>query len=189
VGVGHSAGALLTVYEQARHRPFDALVLLGFAGRGLVEHLTDEERGCADDPVALRRALPDLVRARFGDAAPPPPAPSTSTSIFSGGPEPETVKAAMRAARAPLLALLGLTAMIPGASAAELAAVDVPVFLGVGDRDITGDPRAIPGHFPQATDITLYVLADAGHAHNIAPTRARLWDRVGTWTDALAATR
>lgn len=184
VGVGHSAGALLTVYEQARHRPFDAVALLGFSGCGLVDVLTDDELACRDDPAATRAALPRLVRERFGGASPAPPA--QSTSIFSGGPEPDAVKAAMRAARAPLLAMLGLTSMIPGASAPELAAIDVPMFLGVGDRDITGDPRAIPGHFPNATDITLYVVPDAGHAHNIAPTRARLWDRVASWTEALA---
>jgi hypothetical protein len=47
--------------------------------------------------------------------------------------------------------------MIPGASAPELA----------------------------ATDITLFVLADAGHAHNVAPTRAVLWDRIASWIDAI----
>ena len=33
IGVGHSAGALLTVVQQARHRTYDALGLFGF-GRG-----------------------------------------------------------------------------------------------------------------------------------------------------------
>jgi len=183
VGVGHSAGALLTVYEQARHRPFDALALLGFAGHGLVEHLTDAERACADDPRATRAALPRLVHDRFGTAAPEPPL--RSTSIFSGGPEPEAVKEAMRAARGPLLALLGLSAMIPGASAPELAAIDVPVFLGVGDRDITGDPHAIPGQLPHAPAVRLVVLPEAGHAHNVAPTRTRLWDALADWVTTL----
>ena len=67
--------------------------------------------------------------------------------------------------------------MIPGASAPELAAVDVPVFLGVGDRDITGEARRIPGQFPPAADITLYVLEESGHNHNVAPTRQVLWER------------
>lgn len=183
LGIGHSAGALLTTYVQARHRPYAAAALLGFAGRGLPDALTDDERAVADDPAAARSALPHLVAARFGTARPAPPA--RSTSMFSGGPEPEAVKEAMRAARGPLLAMLGLTSMIPGASAPELAALDVPLFLGVGDRDITGAPRDIPAHFPAATDVTLYVLADAGHAHNVAPTRARLWDRLVTWIDGL----
>ncbi|MFA5885982.1 MAG: hypothetical protein WDA60_19180 [Acidimicrobiia bacterium] len=187
LGVGHSAGALLTVYEQARHRPFAALALLGFAGRGLVDFLTDDERAVGDDPAAARAALPGLVQARFAGAR--PDFPRSTTSIFSGGPEPEAVKEAVRGTRVPLLALLGLTSMIPGASAPELTAIDVPVFLGVGDGDITGDPRRIPGHFPNASDITLFVLAGAGHAHNIAARRAELWDRLADWADALAARR
>lgn len=183
LGVGHSAGALLTVYEQARHRPFAALALLGFAGRGLVDVLTDAERAVGDDPAAARAALPRLVQERFGSAR--PAFPQSTTSIFSGGPEPEAVKDAVRRTRAPLLALLGLTSMIPGASAPELATIDVPVFLGVGDGDITGDPRRIPGHFPNATDITLFVLEGAGHAHNIAARRAELWDRLADWAGVL----
>ena len=179
VGVGHSAGALLTVYEQARHRPFAALALLGFSGRGLVGHLTDAERAVAGDPAAARGALPRLVQERFGSARPEPP--TAPSSIFSGGPEPDAAKAAVRETRAPLLALLGRTAMLPGASAPELAAVDVPVLLGVGDADITGDPRAIPADFPLATDITLFVLAGSGHAHNIAARRTELWDRIADW--------
>lgn len=184
VGVGHSAGALLTVHEQARHRPFAALALLGFAGHGLPEVLTPEELAVADDPDAARAALAGLVEARFGEAL--PAFPGGTTSIFSNPTAPSGAKDAMRASQDRLLALLGLTSMIPGASAPELAAIDVPVFLGVGDTDITGDPRAIPGHFPNATDLTLFVLPDSGHAHNIAPTRARLWDRVAAWTRGLA---
>lgn len=183
VGLGHSAGALLTVHAQARHRPFGAVALLGFSGSGLMEALTDDERAYAGDPAGARAALPRLVAARFEGALPPPPRPAAS--MFSGGPEPDAVKDAMRRARAPLLALLGLVAMIPGASAPELATIDVPVFVGVGRRDITGDPRAIPAHFPAATDITLFVLADAGHVHNVAPTRVVLWDRVASWIDAM----
>jgi pimeloyl-ACP methyl ester carboxylesterase len=37
VGLGHSAGGLLTVVQQARHRTFRALALLGFEGGGLIE--------------------------------------------------------------------------------------------------------------------------------------------------------
>jgi hypothetical protein len=183
VGVGHSAGALLTVYEQARHRPFAGLALLGFAGRGLVEHLRPTERALAGDPAGCRAALGDLVRERFGE--PLPPFPASTTSIFSGGPAPQPVKDAMRRAQDRLLALLGLTSMIPGASAPELGAIDVPVFLGVGDGDITGPPERIPGDLPRAGDVTLFVLGGSGHAHNVAARRAELWDALADWAGGL----
>jgi len=62
----------------------------------------------------------------------------------------------------------------------------VPIFLGVGEFDITGRASAIPGQFPGARDITLYVLAASGHNHNVAPTRHLLWDRLARWAVSLA---
>ena len=44
IGVGHSAGALLTVVQQARHRTYDALGLFGF-GRGGHEQFALTQRG------------------------------------------------------------------------------------------------------------------------------------------------
>ncbi len=79
--------------------------------------------------------------------------------------------------------MVGLTSMIPGSVAAEMAAVDVPVFLGLGEHDIAGDPHGIPAFFPRCTDLTLFVLAATGHNHNVAPAREVLWDRLGAWAD------
>jgi hypothetical protein len=62
-----------------------------------------------------------------------------------------------------------------------MAAVDVPVFLGVGTGDITGDPFRIPPSFPVCRDVTLFVLDGSGHNHNAAPTRELLWDRLAAW--------
>lgn len=44
VGIGHSAGALVLLHQQARSAPFDAIGLLGWAGHGLPGHLDEEER-------------------------------------------------------------------------------------------------------------------------------------------------
>ena len=63
VGIGHSAGAIVTVHLQARHRPYDALVLLGFGGRGWREQLTDAELAIADDPDAIRAQIVDARNA------------------------------------------------------------------------------------------------------------------------------
>ena len=179
VGLGHSMGAYVTVVQQARHRTYERLVLLGFAGCGLPSFLTEEELRYAGDPDGLRLAVADLVKARFRH---PMPGGSTTTStLLIRGEQPPEVLAALGAASAPLLALVGFTTMVPGAGADVLARVDVPVFLGVGGLDITGDPRAIPAELPACEDITLYVLAGSGHNHNVDADRARLWDRIAGW--------
>ena len=81
--------------------------------------------------------------------------------------------------------MVGLTSMVSGSIAPEMAAVDVPVFLGIGERDITGPAHAIPAAFPSAPEVLLYVLPGAGHNHNVAPNRELLWDRLATWIRTL----
>jgi pimeloyl-ACP methyl ester carboxylesterase len=85
-----------------------------------------------------------------------------------------------------LLALVGLSSMIPGSIDRQLATIDVPVFIGVGSADIGGPPHAIPASFPASPDVTLYVLANAGHNHNVAPNRGDLWDRMIAWMQQLS---
>jgi pimeloyl-ACP methyl ester carboxylesterase len=182
IGVGHSAGALLTVYQQARHSTHDALALLGFGGGGLMERLTDEERVFAHRPDELRPVLASLAQARFGR---PLPVGSTSMSPFLLRSTPsEAVALVLGEARSAMLALVGLASMVPGASTAELAAIRVPVLLAVGEFDITGDRSAIPGQLPNSPDVTLFVLPESGHNHNAEPTRTQLWDELARWSGA-----
>jgi pimeloyl-ACP methyl ester carboxylesterase len=187
IGVGHSAGGLLTVVQQARHRTYDALALLGFAGRGLVDVLTPDELAYAGDQAGLEGAVAQLVKARFGD---PLPQGSTASSPFLvwGDPPRDAIEAIDKSSAA-MLALVGLTSMVPGSIAAELAAIDVPAFIGVGDHDITGPAHAIPADLPNSTDVTLYVLPDAGHNHHVAATREQLWDRLAAWAATISAGR
>jgi pimeloyl-ACP methyl ester carboxylesterase len=183
VGAGHSAGALLTVYAQAQAHCFEGLALLGFAGGGLPSVLTPEELALAHPAGRVDDEIVALAKARFG--RPLPQGTTGPSEMLLGVPVAVPAKAGIAEAGGALLAVVGLTSMIPGASASELASIDVPVFLAVGDHDITGAPHVIPGQFPGARDITLYVLADSGHNHNVAPTRRQLWDRLWSWATSI----
>jgi alpha-beta hydrolase superfamily lysophospholipase len=180
VGCGHSMGGLLAVHQQAGHRSYDALALLGFAGSGLPSQLQPGELTYAGDPEGAAAAIRDLTAARFGR---PLAAGTTAASPYLlAVPVPDAAVAAIAACGSSLLTQCGLLSMIPGASGPALEAVDVPVFVGVGEHDITtGDPRLVPAELPGSDDLTLFVLRGAGHNHNVAPTRARLWDRLATW--------
>ena len=185
IGIGHSAGASLTAYQQASHRSHSAVVLLGYGGAGLATHLNDREKEFAGRPDAVVAEIAALVRERFGE--PLPMQRRGSSEFLVGAPMPEAVHAALVACRTPLLALVGLSSMIPGASAPVLAQIDVPVFVAHGSRDIAGPIHALPALFPASHDITLFTLDDAGHNHNVAPTRQRLWDRLGLWARAVVS--
>jgi hypothetical protein len=179
IGIGHSAGAKLTVHQQARHRSHVAIVLLGFGGAGLRDRLTPAELAVADDPDAIADRLADLTHARFGEPLPMPR--RGSSNFLVGAPMPPPVHEGLLAARSNMLAMVGLSSMIPGSIRPYANAIDVPVFIGLGDRDIAGSPHAVPALFPSSDDIALLVLGDAGHNHNVAPGRATLWDRAGAW--------
>jgi pimeloyl-ACP methyl ester carboxylesterase len=184
IGAGHSMGSLLTVYQQARHRSYTGLVLLGFGTRGLPSHLEERELRYAGDPDGLIDALEGLARQRFSD--PLPVMPRGSSTLLVGHAMPEPVRDALVAARAPQLAMAGLSSMIPGSSRHALQKLDVPVLVAVGDGDITGPTEAIREDIPTSVNLSLYVLEGSGHNHNVAPTRKQLWDQILLWIDSVA---
>jgi pimeloyl-ACP methyl ester carboxylesterase len=180
IGVGHSLGALLTVVQQAEHESFDALVLLGATTRGLRVVLSDEELAYADRPEAARAALVPLARKRSGEAWFELPAPMRAGAIFNGGADPAAL-AAMRAIGCEVVSLLALFSMIPGISAPWSERVRVPVFLGVGERDITGPPHELPAAFRASRDVTLHVQPGASHSHFAFATCEGLFERVAAF--------
>jgi pimeloyl-ACP methyl ester carboxylesterase len=178
-------GATLLAYQQARWHPCAGLVLIGYSGRGLPEVLDPEELAVAGDADKIRASIVALSRARFGR---PLPAGGTSTSEMLVGPTPpDEATTAIEASGSALLAMCGLTSIIPGSHTAELTAVDVPVLLAVAENDIVGPPHEVPGYFPASPDVTLHVVRQAFHNSNIAPTRQALWDRIAAWTRTLPA--
>jgi pimeloyl-ACP methyl ester carboxylesterase len=62
IGVGHSMGAMITILQQAQHGTHAAVALLGFATRGMPEHVPEVFSRAAADPVQLRQQLPQIAR-------------------------------------------------------------------------------------------------------------------------------
>jgi hypothetical protein len=91
-----------------------------------------------------------------------------------------------RSATVPSCAALGVA---PGNVTTEVAAITVPVFVGVGERDVVPNPWLEPFAYRSATDITVFVCPRMAHMHNFASTRELLWQRVHHWADGVAAIR
>ena len=182
-GVGHSAGALLVAYQQARHGSYDALGLLGFSASGLPEVLNDEERRYTDRPEEFAEVRANLTRARFGDALPM----WANSSAGESGARSNTVEidAALARATSKLLALVGMTAIVPGSVQPHLDRLRVPIFAALGERDLAGTLDVLPNQFANCGDLTLFLLEGAGHIHNIAVNRRVLWRRLMRWAECL----
>jgi pimeloyl-ACP methyl ester carboxylesterase len=184
IGVGHSMGGMIVAVQQARHRTFDAIAVLGHGGDGLAHHLSEDERALVGRPLTeIEPELVDFARKRF--ATPPVARRRAEPASFFAPDVPRAVKAAFNRQRTRLLWTCGLTSMIPDATDREKAAITAPLFLAFGDADITNDYSGCLARYTAATDAALFVVPGSAHCHNQASTRLVLWDRLARWAGAL----
>jgi len=63
--------------------------------------------------------------------------------------------------------------------------IDVPVYICLGERDVSPDPHAEPGYYRASSDVTLHILPRSGHCQNFATTRGEMYARIGGWIRSL----
>jgi pimeloyl-ACP methyl ester carboxylesterase/ketosteroid isomerase-like protein len=177
VAIAHSMGGLMAVTQQARHSQFRGLGLLGTSACGLREALTAEEIAALDAGDVSVATISRLAKQRYGQAIVPPPQADPAVS--------SPARKALSSARSNMLAVCALTSMMTGSMRAEFEAIDVPVFLGVGEFDIAGPSHRLPADFPNSNDISLFVLPAAGHNTIVARNRTALWSRLLGWVRRL----
>ncbi len=178
IGIGQSMGACVSLVSQARYRPFDGLAVLGFSashailplpGTGTplldVELLGQDAAALAwcyhhDDVISALRAADLEGGFPFRTGVVPPWGCSTIPAV------------------APSI-------MAPGFVAADAARVEVPVFVGLGDRDVSADATSEPACYSCSPEVTLAVIRTMAHMHNFAGTRRRMWRRLHDWGEGL----
>jgi pimeloyl-ACP methyl ester carboxylesterase len=187
IGVGHSLGGYVLMEQQAAHRTFDAVAILGTTNQSVaqLELPADLVARCA---TAEGRAA-QLAEFRSGFAV----------RYVEGGREPmhswfhladvpAEVIAADDATTLTVAVRGPATAgMTPGIGRDASARIDVPVFLAYGELDISPAPHLEPSFFPASLDVSLYVLRGSAHCHNMATTRHELWDRLAGWAKLVTA--
>jgi pimeloyl-ACP methyl ester carboxylesterase len=189
IGVGHTMGAMLTAMQQGSRPSHAALALFGFSNAGLVAALSDEEKRYCGDPAGLRENLVRLARLRDPNPYPQVRRSAQGTELFAGATADPRGVEALKPARSSLLLTAGVFSMVPGSCNPECAQITVPVFLGLGDRDMAGPPHLIPANYPGSPDVTLQVLPSTGHAHFLFPGRRPLFERVTGWCEAMLQER
>src|SRR3546814_5630995 len=75
--------------------------------------------------------------------------------------------AALKAATDCMLPVPATLSMVPGNVAPEAAGITVPVFLGVGGRDMVGPVHQVSPAFSASSDVTLLVLPERSEERRV----------------------
>src|SRR2546430_11763535 len=181
IGVGHSMGGCLTVLVQARSRPSDAVVLLGYAAH----FNTYNKNYTSDDPAERATEAEMLFRTIYGvgpDVTSWMVDRAIAHQVFHAPDVPAEVIAADDAAVSRMPVRAGVETGIPGYIQQDAAAIDVPVFLAFGTVvDLTPGPYTEPANYGASGDVTLYLVDGSAHCHNFSTNRTALWNRIGGW--------
>ena len=178
VGAGQSMGGHILAGMQAYHRTFDGVAMLGSSmvctsmpSRSGGSQVVVPEGTPPDEAAALLTQETDWRYAFFWEDVPE----AFVEADFAGGhPVRETAPIWGSTTFPGLAAAL----VLPGVVASEAARIDVPVLVGMGERDVCQELHAELAAFENATDIAAFVVPRMAHMHNFAGTRRRMWDRI-----------
>jgi pimeloyl-ACP methyl ester carboxylesterase len=190
VGMGQSMGGCLLTVQQAIHGTFDGVALLGWSGiytnfpapdGGRVTYPMPP-RGTDLRPIAdrvLGVVAPDDSHYRFCFHWPDEEPELMQADLASYRPYTDVVRGdASTPWGSATLPACAVTMMTEGAVAKEAAAIDVPVLIACGERDVVPDPLAERAAYRGTHDVSLTVVPRMAHMHNFARTRALLWDAI-----------
>jgi hypothetical protein len=161
VGAGQSMGGCLLTVQQGRHRTFDAVAILGWSGLQTVlpappggPPLPVPGVGRDADPRTYPRrtyTAADLRYAYHWEDVPGAIAGQDAEWAARAGTGDVP---SWRSVTGPEVSRTMLAA---GVVAEEAAAIHVPVFLGMGERDVCPDPHAEPAAYRAYGGVPLFV--------------------------------
>jgi alpha-beta hydrolase superfamily lysophospholipase len=176
IGIGQSMGGCFTIAAQARHRCFDAVAILGYSAHHTTIPL----------PPGVEPGTFSLEAMRYAWHWEDVPAEIADRDVAGYSASPDDGPPA--AWRSPTIPEFAAELVAPGYASADAAAIDVPVFIAAGERDVVPDLHAEAAAYRGASDVTLYRQPRAAHMHNFASTRELLWDRLAAWYLTLPTT-
>lgn len=197
IGIGQSMGGCVTVIMAARHHTYDAIAVLGYSGIHTVLPMPQQDKtlqtaaqfAYTKDTAPAELSIAESA-ARIPEFLYPFHWEDVADDIveadIGGGYPIRTTSPPFGSKTVPNCAVAMLS---PGYISAEAAEVDVPVFIGLGERDVAPEPHREPTAYVSSTDVSMFICERMAHMHNFASTRHMLWDRLAHWCTAVAAER
>jgi pimeloyl-ACP methyl ester carboxylesterase len=191
LGLGQSLGASVAVFQQAHHGTYHGIAVLGF---GVMDMHVPVRPG---EAAFVRPWIPrdgfDVVlnASHVADAGPQDYLAKSLWFWFWDDVDVAKAFPGWSPDAAPWISSsvpgVVLCAQTPGVVFTEAAAVDVPVLLAFGERDVCLDRKGEPRAYQSAPSVDLFICPTMGHMHNFAGTRELLWRRVENWSFWVAA--
>lgn len=195
VGIGQSMGGGVTILMQGRHRTYDAIAALGYSA---IHTVLPQPTAAGQKKVMEAMS----VNGRWTD----PKALTFSTAVRAGADHayvgfyddvPQDIIDAKLKHGYPVskdgpnwlsrtVPYCVIAMMSPGYVAEEAAHIDVPVLVGVGERDVVPNPLAEPAAYQSTRDVSVFIAPRLGHTHNLGNNRQALWNRIEDWSRTVA---
>ncbi len=184
IGIGQSLGGFITMMQQGKYGDFPAIGIFG-ASPILIANIPDHRRldGMSQDQ---RRQAIMADNARTAGVPELPMYHGAPRENFRGifhvlDVADDLVAYDEAQCHTLISRVTGTDGMTPGISKEFADRIDVPVFLGFGESDVSADPHSEPAGYPSSPDVTVVVTPNMAHMHNFADTRERLWQRFEKW--------
>jgi len=195
IGIGQSMGAGVTIVMQGRKRTFDAVGILGVsaihtqlpqptpeaARRSRVNYMYT--RATPNKELSVPKSAANIADFKYPFHWEDVPPAILDADMRGGYPVRQTAPYFGSAA----IPVCAVAMNSPGYFTPEASMIDVPVFIGVGERDVCPNPWAEPSAYWNSKDVSLYVVPCMAHMHNFASTRELLWRRLGYWSAMVSA--
>lgn len=176
IGGGHSMGGMMTILQQANHRTYDAIMVLGYTAEGVQITMNGQRFSAAS---VIPDESPDYT---MNDR-------SALHSSFHWDDVPAHVIAYDDTLSVETPAQIGLDSIRTRIVADEAAQIDVPVYICLGKNDVSPDYHAEPSYYRSSGDVTLHILPRSGHCQTFASTRHQMWNRMHHWGTGIAQQR
>lgn len=167
-------GGFQTITQQAAHATYDRVAIIGYTAIGV--HLTvDGVQVPAERPID-----PSLGDYWLLDHA-------GIAESFHWDDVPRDVLEVDEALAVEVPTLLSNQSITMGIVSSDAARIAVPVYICLGERDVSPRPYDEPSCYRSSPDITLHILPRSGHCQSFASTRMEMVDRMDGWIRSIPA--
>lgn len=174
VGGGHSMGGMQTITQQAVYGTYDAIMVLGYTADAVHLTIGGELRPASAGPTP--ESGPDYTPAGGRQFL---------HDTFHWPDVPADVIAADNALSVETPAVIGSASITPGVVSEDATRIKTPVYICLGERDVSPNPHREPSFYEGSSDVTLHILPRSGHCQNFASTRRIMWRRMHDWARSL----